>query len=144
MDTQTGSSPVPSSEEEHFRLILEATTPNAMVLVEGGAGGRITLVNAQAERLFGYTRQELLGQSIERLLPPRFRFMVAGGNVFGLRKDGTEVPIEICLAPVETPKGLFTLASIVDMTERRHVEQIASAARDYAEGIVQTVREPLV
>jgi len=142
IDSQTGAAR--SSEEEHFRLIVEATTPNAMVLVEGGERGRITLVNAQAERLFGYTRQELLGQSIERLVPPRFRPMGAGRNLLGLRKDGTEVPIKICLTPVETPKGLFTLASILDINERKQVEQIVSEAGDYAEGIVQTVREPLV
>lgn len=122
--------------DERFRMVVEAA-PNAMVLV--GRMGLINLVNTQAELLFGYAREELLGQSMEILLPhrfrgahrgqrtgyledPRTRKMGAGRELFGLRKDGVEVPIEIGLNPMETTEGTQVLASIIDITERKHTE----------------------
>jgi len=128
--------------EEHLRLIIDAA-PNAKVLVD--TGGRITLVNAEAERLFGYTRDELLDQPVDALLPERFRrghagmrasyldapstrAMGAGRDLYGLRKDGGEVPIEIGLGPIDTPKGQFVLASIIDITERKHAEGLRLAS----------------
>ncbi|MBV8750681.1 MAG: PAS domain S-box protein, partial [Candidatus Eremiobacteraeota bacterium] len=124
--------------EEHLRLVVEAA-PNAIVVADGS--GAIELVNGQAERLFGYTRDELLGASVEVLVPQRFRgghralregylaspttrSMGAGRELFGLRKDGTEVPIEIGLSPLRTPKGDFVLASVIDITERKHGEEL--------------------
>ena len=123
--------------EERFRLVVEAA-PNAMIMV--GKEGKMTLVNTQAETLFGYTRQELLGQKIEMLVPERFRnnhtghrdgffadprtrAMGAGRDLFGLRKDNTEVPIEIGLNPIKTEEGTFVLASIIDITERKRAEE---------------------
>jgi len=122
--------------EERFRLVIEAA-PNAMVMVN--AEGKIELINAEVESIFGYSRQELVGQSIEMLVPdhvrsehpnhrggyfthPQARAMGAGRELFGRQKDGGEVPVEIGLSPLQTPAGLFVLASIVDITERRNTE----------------------
>jgi PAS domain S-box-containing protein len=124
--------------EEHLRLIVEGA-PNANIVVDDA--GKITLVNAQTERLFGYDRAELLGAPIDMLVPPQFRAghgglragyqetpsarpMGAGRDLFGLRKDGSEVPVEIGLSPIRTPKGDFVLASVVDITERKSAEDL--------------------
>ncbi len=122
--------------EEQFRLVVEAA-PSAMIMVD--SEGQITLVNTQVENVFGYGRQELIGHSIEMLVPERFRShhigyrrgyfddararpMGAGRELFGLRKDGSEVPIEIGLNPIHTAEGLFVLASIIDVSERKQAE----------------------
>lgn len=119
--------------EQQLRLVVDAV-PNAMLLVD--ASGRITFVNQNAEALFGYTRDELIGQPLEMLVPervrkahpqhvqdffatPRTRPMGAGRELHGCRKDGSEMMIEIGLNPIETSEGLCTLASIIDVTERR-------------------------
>jgi PAS domain S-box-containing protein len=121
---------------EQLQLVVEAV-PIAIVVAD--AEGRITLINAQGERLFGYDRDELLGAPVELLVPERFRSshpglrhgyrdapaaraMGAGRDLFGLRKDGTEVPIEIGLNPLSTPQGEFVLASVIDITERKRAE----------------------
>jgi two-component system cell cycle sensor histidine kinase/response regulator CckA len=122
---------------EHLRLAVEAA-PSAMIMAD--ERGVITLVNNQTEQLFGYTRAELLGQPVEMLLPQRLRArhledredffrapaarkMGRGSALVGQRKDGSEVPVEIGLNPVRTDAGGFVLASIADVTERRHVEE---------------------
>jgi PAS domain S-box-containing protein len=119
--------------EEQFRLAIEAA-PTGMIMID--QKGKIVLANAQVDKLFGYDRAELLGQTIEVLVPERFRgrhpqfrtnFFVdpktrpmgAGRDLYGLRKDGTEMPIEIGLTPVETLQGKFVLSSVVDITERK-------------------------
>ncbi len=113
------------------------SSPSGLVMTDGG--GRIVLVNREVERLFGYPREELLGQSIEILVPERYRrehsgfraafhaspsvrAMGAGRDLYGRRKDGSEVPIEIGLTPVPSPEGLFVLASVVDISARRLAE----------------------
>ncbi|MBI2431797.1 MAG: PAS domain S-box protein [Candidatus Hydrogenedentes bacterium] len=122
--------------EQRFRAAVESS-PSAMVLVD--AHGRIALVNTQTEFLFGYERQELLGQSIELLVPQRFRMahpmfrahfhaqpqarpMGMGRELFGLRKDGSEFPTEIALNPIQMPDGLYVLSTILDITERKRAE----------------------
>ena len=120
-----------------FRLAIEAA-PNAMLIVD--RKGTISLVNAQAESLFGYSREELVGQPVELLVPQRFReqhpahrigfvaapqkrWIGAGRDLYGLRKDGSEVPIEIGLTPLEIEGETLVLSSIVDITERKLAEQ---------------------
>jgi len=127
-----------TSRDEHLRLVVDAA-PIAIIVAD--ENGRITLVNTQAERLFNYRRSEMLGQPLEMLVPERFRRghpglragfhkapstrpMGAGRDLFGLRKDGTEVPIEIGLSPFITPDGDFVLATIVDITERKYAEEL--------------------
>jgi PAS domain S-box-containing protein len=123
------------------RLMVEAS-PNAMVMVDGA--GRIALLNEEAERLFGYSRRELIGEPVEKLLPERIRrghpgmragfmsspstrSMGAGRDLFGLRADGTEIPIEIGLNPIKTSEGFFVLAAIIDITERKRTEELRLA-----------------
>jgi PAS domain S-box-containing protein len=122
--------------EERFRLVVEAA-PNAMLMADSSR--RITLVNRNTETLFGYARAELIGEPLEVLVPERFRerhpdhvasffgdpktrAMGEGRELFGRRKDGTEVPIEIGLNPIDTPGGLYTLASIIDITARKRAD----------------------
>ena len=147
--------------EERFGLVVEAA-PNGMIMV--GREGKITLVNSQIEKLFGYSREELLGQRIEMLVPeryrahhpghrdsffadPKVRSMGAGRDLFGLKKDGSEVPIEIGLNPIETTEGLFTLASIIDITERKRAEAEVVAKNRELETTLHVVshdlKEPL-
>jgi PAS domain S-box-containing protein len=122
--------------EARFRAAVESS-PAGMVMVDGQ--GRIVLVNREVERMFGWQREELMGRSIELLVPARYgdehpkyregffhapdaRPMGVGRDLFGLRKDGTEVPVEIGLNPIETEEGLFVLSSIVDISERKRDE----------------------
>jgi PAS domain S-box-containing protein len=122
--------------DERFRVAVEAS-PNGVVMID--EQGTIVLVNREVERMFGYPREELLGKSIETLVPsrarehhPRFRAeffrdpqtrgMGMGRDLFGLTKDGQEIPVEIGLNPIETEEGLFVLGSIVDISARKQAE----------------------
>jgi PAS domain S-box-containing protein len=119
--------------EEKFRLVVEAS-PSGMVMTDSTS--KIVLVNAEAERLFGYTRDELIGKPIEMLVPPRIRgehvrfrdafharpearSMGAGRDLHIVRKDGTEVPVEIGLNPIRTGEGMMVLSAIIDISERQ-------------------------
>jgi PAS domain S-box-containing protein len=112
--------------------------------------GNIVLVNSQAERLFGYLRDELLGQPIEALVPLRFRArhqdhrstyfkephvraMGANLELYGLRKSGTEFPVEVSLAPIETPAGPLFASAVRDITERKRADDALARAKDLAE-----------
>lgn len=124
-------------DDSRFQRVVEAS-PSAMVMIN--ASGRIEMVNLQAERVFGYARDEMIGQSVEMLLPLRFRGhhpglrqtyfagpqsrpMGVGRDLFGMRKDGREFPIEIGLNPIETEEGTMVLSAIVDISERKHLEE---------------------
>jgi PAS domain S-box-containing protein len=150
-------------EQDLFRLAVESA-PNAMIMVD--VEGRILLVNAQTERLFGYAREELIGQSIEMLVPARFRgshpghrrsffanpqarSMGAGRDLFGLRKDGTEVPVEIGLNPFQTVSGSYVLAAVVDITVFKRMQaeilrtQSLAALGEMAATVAHEVKNPL-
>jgi PAS domain S-box-containing protein len=122
--------------ESRFRSFLEAG-PDAIVIVN--REGRIVIVNAQTERLFGYVRDELIGEGVDLLVPRRFRGshvshrhayfaapstrgMGTGLELFGLRKDGSEFPIEISLSPIHTEEGTLVSSAIRDITARRQLE----------------------
>jgi PAS domain S-box-containing protein len=122
--------------EERFRLAVESA-PNGMVMIDGE--GRIILVNRQTEKLFGYGRDELIGQPVEVLVPerirgkhieyrssffakPTVRAMGVGRDLYGRRKDGSEFPVEIGLNPIESEGGMVVLSAIVDITERKQAE----------------------
>ncbi len=136
-----------SGSEAYFRTLLE-TAPDAMIIVD--SQGAMTVVNSQTESMFGYTREELLGQHIEKLLPlrlhqihrlhregyiadPEVRPMGQGRELLGLRSNGEEFPVEISLSPVETEAGRFVSSTVRDVTERDRMEKQIIAARQEAE-----------
>lgn len=134
-------------QEERFRAIVESM-PAAMIMVN--QAGIIELVNAQTELIFGYERRELTGQKLEILLPGRFRAghpglrdafflasslraMGAGRDLRGLRRDGTEFPVEIGLNPIQTEEGVKVLAAVTDISERARTNRQMAEYRDELE-----------
>lgn len=123
--------------EQRFRASVESS-PVAKIMVDGR--GVIVLANAEARRLFGYEERQLVGSSVEMLVPephravhtglrsaflaaPSARRMGSGRDLYGLRRDGTQFPVEIGLSPVSTPDETFVLAAVLDLTERKRLEQ---------------------
>lgn len=144
-----------------FQRLLEVA-PDGIIIVD--RGGLITLVNAQAEKLFGYLREELLGQPIEILVPERFRGahaghrenyhtqprtrpMGAGLDLAGRRKDGSEFPVEISLSPIETEEGARVISIVRDITDKKGVEQkLREKIRemdDFVHVVSHDLKEPL-
>lgn len=124
--------------EENFRLAVE-TSSSGVIMAD--RGGKIVMVNTEIERLFGYSRKELVGQRVEILIPdrlrsqhirnrnafggqPEVRRMGVGRDLFGLRKDGTEFPVEVGLNPIQIGDEMFVLSAIVDISERKHAEEM--------------------
>lgn len=135
------------SSEAYFRELLQAA-PDAMIIVD--QGGRIAIANDQSEKMFGYSRDKLLGKHIEMLLPdrvrdqhvdhrqgfvddPKLRPMGIGMQLFARRADGSEFPVEISLSPVRSAGGTFVSSVIRDVTERKAMETELIEARQVAE-----------
>ena len=140
--------------EERFRQVVESA-PNAIVMI--GHSGLIEMVNAEAERVFGHTRNELLGKPAEMLMPERYRPkhlelrmsffaapvsrpMGAGRDLYGLRKDGTEFPAEIGLNPIQTEEGTMVVATIVDISARKRMEEHIDAINSM---LTHEINQPL-
>ena len=138
-----------------FRELVDAAPDGVIVCDQTGL---IVLVNAEAERMFGYSRDELVGQRIETLVPdraraqhshhvsgytgtPRLRPMGIGMQLTGRRKDGSQLPVEISLAPIETSRGLLVTAGIRDVTERRRLERENRRATAYLVSAVDSVHD---
>jgi PAS domain S-box-containing protein len=144
--------------EQLFQLVVESA-PNAIVMVN--LESRIVLVNSRTEKYFGYRREELLGKPVEMLIPERLRerhpdyvktfgaehrarAMGLGRDLFGLRKDGSEFPVEVGLSPVETDQGLLILSAIVDISERVRSDRELQHMRTYLKNIIDSMPSVLV
>jgi len=130
--------------DDLFRLATESSLSGVVLVNEQG---HIMLVNSQVEKLFGYQREELVGRSVDVLVPERFamqhpahrakfiatpttRAMGAGRELFARRKDGSEFPVEIGLNPIQTPDGIVVLTTVVDITARKMAEAEALQNRE--------------
>ncbi|WP_292432904.1 PAS domain S-box protein [Methylobacter sp.] len=142
------------ASEARFRVLLESA-PDAIVIVN--EEGNIVLINAQTEKWFGYTRDELLGQPVELLIPERFRthhqsyrkaytanpVVRPSGvdlNLYGRRKDGSELPVEINLSPLKIGQELFVISIIRDITARKQSEQAQREAQAKYQELVNNLR----
>jgi len=149
-----GGSGLSMASADRWRLLESA--PDAMVIVDGS--GRIAFANSQAERMFGYPANELLGQPVEVLTPesvrqahvrhrsefatsPRTREMGSGLELRGRRKDGTTFPVEISLSPLNEPDGRFVVSAIRDMTERRRLQEGLRLSEERFRRLVAEVKD---
>jgi len=140
--------------DTEFRGLLEAA-PDAMVIAD--ERGAISLVNAQTEKLFGYHREELLGKPVEMLIPeryrgahihhrrgygdsPRLRPMGAGQELFGLRKDGSEFPVEISLSPFHSSQGMLVFSAIRDITLQKAAQHELLDVMEISEARIRALR----
>jgi PAS domain S-box-containing protein len=140
--------------EEMFRLAVEAC-PSGMVVIDGD--GKMVMVNTEIEQQFGYRREELIGRSVEMLVPVRLRGqhirhrdgfavqaetrrMGAGRDLFGLRSDGTEFPVEVGLNPIPSDGGLLVLGVIVDTSERKRMDRLKD---EFVSTVSHELRTPL-
>jgi protein-histidine pros-kinase len=157
--TQTGQrGVVPLSAQLPFEAFVESA-PDAVVLIDGD--GRVVLVNSQTERLFGYSRDELVGRPVEQLLPERFqeahvahraayrndprtRPMGAGLKLFGRRRDGAEFPIDISLSPLRTKTGMLFTAAIRDITERKRAEETLRKSEEKFRAFLESAPDAIV
>jgi PAS domain S-box-containing protein len=143
--------------EARFREFLEAA-PDAVVIVNDG--DQIVLVNSRTERLFGYPRSDLIGESVELLIPERFRRPHQGArgghfhparagvtgselDLSGLRKDGSEFPIEITPSPLETEEGILASSTIRDISDRKAIETSLKLANRELEAFSYAVAHDL-
>lgn len=148
-----------SATAAQLRVAIEAA-PNGMVMVD--QSGLIVMVNRQMERLFGYNRTEMIGQRVEMLIPGRFRrahpeqrdmyfhspetrAMGHGRDLYARRKDGTEFPVEVGLNPATTSEGTYVLAAVIDITQRKRMEEelarVHEDLRRHAQTLEATVAE---
>jgi PAS domain S-box-containing protein len=142
------------TEERYFRIL--DTAPDAMVVV--GRDEKIAFVNVQTEKLFGYPRAELLGRTLEVLIPERFRAvhgshvaryfahpgtrsMGSGLELFGRRADGSEIAIEVSLSPVRTESATLVSAAIRDITERKRIETVARLNAERLSSAVESIQD---
>ncbi len=162
VDLGSRAAEVLRSSEERFRGLLESA-PDAVVIADDG--GRIAMINSQAEELFGYSREELLGEPIETLLPERFherhvshragylldpklRRMGAGLDLVGHRRDGSEFPVDVALSTSETEEGRLVIAFVRDITQLRRGEeatrQLAAIVASSSDAIISASLDGLV
>jgi PAS domain S-box-containing protein len=151
----TPNKPVASLADSQRWHLLESA-PDAMVIVD--CAGKVVFVNSQAERVFGYPPQELLGQPVETLIPeqvrhahvrdrteyiaaPRTRPMGMGLELRGRRKDGTTFPVEISLSPIEDAHGRFVASAIRDITEKKEIEVALRLSEERFRRLVAEVKD---
>jgi formate hydrogenlyase transcriptional activator len=144
-----------AGDDEKFRRLLEAA-PDAMIIVD--QSGRILLINSQTERIFSYTREELLNQPVEILIPeafrhqhsqhraqyqatPRLRPMGSGLELYGQRKDGSTFPVEISLSPLAEEGGLLVMAAVRDVTARKQAEDKIRQSEERYRLLVEEVKD---
>ncbi len=154
--------PMPSDDaanghSDRYRELLDAA-PDAMIVVSANEG--ITFANLETEHLFGYRREELIGQHLDLLIPERFRGghgahirrffasptrrpMGSGLELFGRRRDGSELPIEVSLSPVQAPEGMSVCAAIRDISERKRMEAEVRVTTDRLRVAVETMQDAL-
>ncbi len=149
-----------TKDEEKLRMLLESV-PDSLVFVD--RDGKFVMVNEQTERLFGYPRKEILGRNVEMLMPERFRerhhkfvaeyFLTpqsrtlgVGLDLYGLTRDGREFPVDISLSPIEINEGVFVIADIRDISERKQAEEKIRRGYQYQSAIssiLQISLEPI-